>query len=84
MKKENLNGIYQDFAEHLGIETTLLIHQYYRGLQVTFPQKLLSSEYVNDEILQKYDGTNVRQLARDYSCSERKVRNILREHKESK
>lgn len=84
MKKEDLNGIYWDFAEHLGIETTLLIHKYYHGLQVTFPQKLLSSEYVRRKILDEYDGTNIKQLARRYSCSERQVRNILREYKTSK
>lgn len=80
LKPENLNGIYKDFAEHFGIEITERIYKGYKGLQVTFPVKFLSSEYIAESIIQEYNGSNIRELARKYECSERKVRGILSEH----
>ena len=84
MKPENLNGIYKDFAEHLGMDFAELVFENYKGLQVTFPLKFLSNEYIKTSILEEYDGTNVRELARKYKCSERKVRNIVRENFQGK
>lgn len=81
MKPEDLNGIYRDFAEHLGIELAKMVFDNYRGLQVTFPLKFLSSEYIEKSVLEEYDGSNVKELARKFDCSERKVRNIIRESK---
>ena len=79
MEPENLNGIYKDFAEHMGMEFAKLVFDNYKGLQVTFPVKFLSTEYVAEMIEKEYDGSNVKELARKYDCSERKVRNVLRE-----
>jgi len=82
LKPENLNGIYKDFAEHLGIEFAKLVYDNYKGLQVTFPVKFLSVDYVTEQIIQEYDGSNIKELARKYECSERKVRSILGKSRE--
>lgn len=81
LKPEDLNGIYSDFAEHLGIELTKLVFDNYKGLQVTFPVKFLSNDYISKLVLEEYNGNNVRDLARKFDCSERKIRNIIRESK---
>ena len=80
MKPEYLNGIYRDIAENIGIDVALKIYENYKGLQLTFPLKFLSSQYVNNAIIQEFNGTNTRELARKFSCSERKVRNVLRDN----
>jgi len=32
---KNLNGIYRDFANYLGMEMAIKIHQHYKGLQIS-------------------------------------------------
>ena len=44
---------------------------------MTFPIKFLSKEYVREQILNQYNGKNVRELARNYGYSERWIREIL-------
>lgn len=82
LKSNNLNGIYKDMAEVLGIEVILKIYQNYKGLQVTFPTRLLSKEYVIEEVNKEYNGKNLKQLAIKYSYSERWLRKMLKDKKE--
>lgn len=76
-KIENLNGIYKDIAEHLGVETAKMIYNHYKGLQVTFPVRFLSKEYIQEQIFREYNGSNTRELARKYQYSERWIREII-------
>lgn len=76
-----MNGIYKDFAEILGYEVTVLIFKYFKGLQVTFPTKILSKEYVREKILEEYSGDNIKTLARRYEYSERWIRKIIKSEK---
>ncbi len=80
----HLNGIYKDFAEVLGLEITIQIYNHFKGLQVTFPTKLLSLEYVKGNIIDKYNGSNARELARRYGYSERWIRQIVKENRDKK
>lgn len=77
LKSSHLNGIYKDFAEVLGIKTTLQIYRYYKGLQITFPVRLLDKSYVEVKIRREYNGKNIKYLARKYGYSERWVRKII-------
>lgn len=81
---KDLNGIYKEFAEVLGFEVTQLIFKYFKGLQVTFPTKLLSKNYVEKKVVEEYDGSNTKELARKYNYSERWVRRVLKESREGK
>ncbi len=81
---ECLNGIYRDFANYLGMEITVKLHQHYKGLQITFPQRFLAREYVKKQILVEFDGTNSKDLARKYGYTERVIRDWLNEGEESK
>lgn len=84
IKSEDLNGVYKEFAEILGYEVTVLIYNYFKGLQITFPTKLLSREYVKKKVLKEYNGTNLKFLARKFNYSERWLRNILTTEKNKK
>lgn len=77
LKAEYLNGIYKDIAENLGVEIARLFYIHYKGLQVTFPVRFLSKEYIQDQIFKEYNGSNTRTLARKYEYSERWIREIV-------
>jgi len=78
---EDLAGIYKEVAEAVGIENAYRIFHHFRGLQLMFPLKFYSSEYITHKIKSEYDGKNVRNLARKYGYSESRVRQILRKEK---
>lgn len=64
-----LNGAYKEFIELIGYKNTLIVHDYFAGQYVTFPKKLLSEEYLHQQILNEYDGKNAKDLARKYGYS---------------
>ena len=80
IKNEYLNGAYSDLANLLGIEAVLKIHSAYRGQQMSFPVQLFSKDFLKRQIVEEYDGYNVKQLATKYGYSEKWIRKILKEH----
>ena len=76
---ENLNGIYREIATLLDCETALILHDAFRGQQVTFPVKVLSREYVGKKIRLEYNGANLKDLATKYGYTEKWLRRILSE-----
>ncbi len=76
-----LNDVYKDFANYLGMEMALKLYQHYKGLQITFPQRFLSRDYVRKQVLVEHDGTNSKELARKYGYTERVIRDWLTETK---
>ena len=80
IKCEYLNGVYSELAGLLGIEAVLKIHSAYRGQQITFPVQLFSKEFLKKQIVEEYDGYNIKQLATKYGYSEKWIRKILKQH----
>ena len=83
IKCEHLNGAYSELANLLGVEAVLKIHSTYRGQQITFPVQLFSKEFMKKQIVDEYDGGNIKQLATKYGYSEKWIRKILKEHMDS-
>ena len=81
LKCENLNGVYNDIANLLGIETALKLHAAYRGQQITFPVRIYTKEYIASKIVDEYNGSNVKQLATKFGYSEKWIRKILKEYR---
>ncbi|MEM1484019.1 Mor transcription activator family protein [Oscillospiraceae bacterium PP1C4] len=81
LQADQLNGIYRDIAVDLGVEVAILLFEHYRGLQIVFPTRLLSKEYLQKKILQEHNGSNVKALARKYNYTERWVRQIIKRDK---
>lgn len=77
----DFNGIYEDMYEHLGEETVREISKYYKGQQITFPMRLYSKEYVIRYISEKYDGKNIKELARELEYSERWIKQLINNKK---
>ena len=80
LKCEYLIGAYNDLANLLGIEAVLKLHAAYRGQQITFPVQLFTKEFIAMQIINEYNGYNVKQLATKFGYSEKWIRKILKEH----
>jgi Mor family transcriptional regulator len=80
----DLAGVYKEVAETVGVENAYKLYRHFRGLQMLFPLRFYSNEYIAKQICDDYDGKNVRDLARKYGYSESRVRQILRDAKAKK
>ena len=81
---ENLAGVYKDVAETVGIDIAYEIFCNFKGQQIMFPRKFYSSEYTAQQIIKQYNnGSNVRDLVREFDYSESRIRQILRKEKQS-
>ena len=80
IKNENLNGVYADLADLLGIDAVLKIHNEFRGQQLTIPVRLFSQQHIISQVIDNYYGYNIKALATRFGYSEKWVRQILREH----
>lgn len=74
----DLAGVYKEVAETVGVENAYKIYSHFKGLQLMFPLRFYSKEYIAQQICAEYNGKNVHDLARKYSYSESRVRQILR------
>ena len=81
---EDLSGVYNQIAEQFNIDMAYRIYQCFRGQQLTFPQRFYSPEYVKHRILEEYNGSNIKELAKKYELSERRVRQIIHERNKEK
>ena len=70
IKGEYLNSAYSELANLIGIDAVLKIHSTYRGQQIFFPVDLFSKDFIKKQIIEEYDGYNVRQLALKYGYTE--------------
>ena len=78
IQSDQLAHIYCELAELIGTEAALKIHAAYRGQQINFPVNLFTKEFVQEQILREYDGTNVKQLASKFGYSEKWIRTIIK------
>ncbi len=79
----DLAGVYKEVAETVGVDNAYKIYNHFKGLQLMFPLKFYSKEYIVAQICAEYDGKNVRDLARKYNYSESRVRQILRKNRQN-
>ena len=80
IKGEYLNGDYSELAAIIGIDAVLKIHSKYRGTQIFFPVELFNREFIVKQIVEEYNGYNVRELATKYGYTEKWIRKILKDH----
>lgn len=76
---ELLNNIYREISEKLGMEAAMEIFQMFKGQQISFPVRFFNPKMIQQNIIEEYDGTNIRTLAIKYNYSEKTVRRIIRD-----
>ncbi|MBQ6056629.1 MAG: hypothetical protein IJL34_03045 [Treponema sp.] len=81
---KDLSGVYAEIADLLGIDATRKLHAAFHGQQITLPVHFYSREFLEKQILNEYDGTNIKALATKYNYSEKWVRKIVRESEEKR
>lgn len=73
----DLQGVYGEIAEVVGIDATIAIYEQFKGQQITFPTRLYNKSYVQKEVNSRYDGTNLKLLAREFNYTERWIRDMI-------
>ncbi len=80
LKGEYLNGAYSELAELIGIDNVLKVHSKYRGTSLFFPLEIFSRDFIISQIIEEYDGHNIRSLATKYGYTEKWIRKILKDN----
>lgn len=79
IKLEDLNEIYREFAELIGIENAYIIYNEFKGSTVILTKRFYSQEYIENEIMKKHmEGTSIRELAREFDYTERWIREKIK------
>ena len=82
---EDLAGIYKEVAETVGIDNAYAIYLHFKGMQMMFPLKFYSNEYIAQQLWEEHNnGMCVHDLVRKYGLSESRIRQILRKLKNGK
>jgi Mor family transcriptional regulator len=79
----DLAGIYKDIAEVIGIESTIILHDNFKGQQITLPKKLYTRDYIVSQVKDGIEDNNIKAVAHQYGYTERRLRQILKERKTS-
>jgi len=83
VEPEAFAGIYAEIAAQIDCETAVRLFELLRGQMVIFPQKLYNSDYVRSYIRLHRADTSVRELARKFGYSDRRIRQLIAEEREN-
>ena len=83
-EEDGIADIYSQLLSLIGEEHTKIIFETFRGQQVTFPKRFYKTEYVVKKIREKYDGTNLKELAREFDYTDRHLRKLMFDNGERK
>ena len=82
LKMSDLPPQFENIAMRFGIDITKMLFEEFGGTSVYFPtEKMIYKEARDREILEKFNGFNVKELASIYNMSESYVRAIIRKNK---
>ena len=79
--KEKYSQLYKELSELIGDAATLKLWEHYQGLNISFPKKLYSNEYVRNFVAENKGKMSTKDIAKAVGLSERRVRQILKEEK---
>lgn len=64
-----LNDTYKKLAKVIGFDAAIKLHSEFGGGYISLPKKLLSDEYVYQCILNEYNGSNAKEIAKSFDCT---------------
>lgn len=68
-------------VEYFGKEIAIKFYNRYRGQQICYPMSFYTRKYVLSKIMEEYDGTNLKELARRYEYTERWLMKQIKEQR---
>lgn len=82
LKISDLPPQFENIAIRVGIDITKVLFEEFGGTSVYFPtEKMIYKEARDREVLSKFNGFNIKELASKYNMSESYVRAIIRQKK---
>lgn len=82
LKISDLPPQFENIAIRVGIDITKVLFEEFGGTSVYFPtEKMIYKEARDREILSKFNGFNIKELASKFNMSESYVRAIIRQKK---
>ncbi|MCR1877329.1 DNA-binding protein [Paraclostridium bifermentans] len=82
LKMSDLPPQFENIAMRVGIDITKVLFEEFGGTSVYFPtEKMIYKEARDREIIEEFNGFNVKELASKYRMSESYVRAIIRKNK---
>lgn len=78
MKNSDLAPIYKEIADEIGVDNTIKIFNQFKGQQITFPQRLYTTDYVVTYIQEHRGKMTVREMAKKFDYTERRIRQLLK------
>ena len=84
LKMSDLPPQFENIAIEIGIDRVKALFKEFGGTSVYFPtEKMIYKEARDREIIEEFNGFNVKELASKYRMSESYVRAIIRKNKKS-
>ena len=77
VENSGLQGVYKELAEIIGLDATIAVYKELKGQQVNFPTRLYDKSHVIEEVNKRYNGSNLKELAKEFSYTERWIRKII-------
>ena len=82
LKMSDLPPQFENIAMRVGIDITKVLFEEFGGTSVYFPtEKMIYKEARDRDIIEEFNGFNVKELASKYRMSEILVRAIIRKNK---
>lgn len=82
LKMSDLPPQFENIAMRVGIDITKVLFEEFGGTSVYFPtEKMIYKEARDREIIEEFNGFNIKELASKYRMSESYVRAIIRKNK---
>lgn len=75
----DLMPAYAEIARIIGVEEAQKLFYGLRGQTISFNQHFYNVEYVRRYSREKYNGSNIKELARELGYTERRIRYFLNE-----
>lgn len=79
INKRGITDVYCQLVDCIGIENTRKLYEVLKGQQITFPKRFYKPEYVIEEVKRRYNGDNLRELAREFDYTERYLRKLMKD-----
>ncbi|EQK37170.1 MULTISPECIES: Mor transcription activator family protein [Paraclostridium] len=79
LKISDLPPQFESIAMKVGMDITKMLFKEFGGTSVYFPtEKMIYKDARDREIIEKFNGFNVKELASNYNMSESYIRSIIR------